>query len=83
MSMGRKSFSGRSMNEDRRASVTSEGTEKSSMQRPREAHAHAHVHLGAARHTALSGGKVTEQEGDDDVANGTFILSPLPPLISH
>lgn len=74
LSMGRKSFSGRSVNErdvGRSASVTSEGTEKSSMQRPREGH--AHVHLGAARHTALSGGKLTEQEGDDDVANGTYM----------
>ncbi|KAF2160930.1 hypothetical protein M409DRAFT_28536 [Zasmidium cellare ATCC 36951] len=77
LSMGRKSFSGKSATDvgrsatdvGRSASVTSGDTEKSSAVHKREHHAlHPH-HLGAARQTALSGGKVAEQEGDDDVAN--------------
>ncbi|KAK4504618.1 hypothetical protein PRZ48_002579 [Zasmidium cellare] len=67
LSMGRKSFSGKSATDvGRSASVTSGDTEKSSAVHKRD---HAHHHLGAARQTALSGGKVAEQEGDDDVAN--------------
>lgn len=65
LSMGRKSFSGKSTEGGRSNSITSGETEKSGV-RQRE-------HLGAARPPAL--GNQPEAEGDDDVGNGELIWS--------
>lgn len=67
LSIGRKSFSGKSAKDvGRSASVTSGETEKSAVQRREHAGAH-HLHVP----TAL-GGRLEEQVGDDDVANGEY-----------
>lgn len=63
ISIGRKSFSGKS--ESRTNSITSGETEKSGV-RQRE-------HLGVARPPALQ--QQIEQEGDDDVSNGERLLA--------